>query len=437
MKSSRYNIFFEHNGKEFAFNSMSCALAEITDDFKNIMKSLETLDESALDKNTKDLLDSMKDGNYIIEDNVNELDILKFRSFYGKFSKDVLALTILPNFSCNFDCPYCYENKLQEGKNMKTIKDDVKNAIYQQIKNSAKMKSNIGIAWYGGEPTLSKDIIIEMSKKIISICKKYYVDCTFSMTSNGYSIDDSFIRTMAKLNLKTVQITIDGPPEIHNLTRKLKNGTGTFSVIIENIKKLISNNITVYIRVNITKNNMDYFNELLDVLKKYDLEKCQVIPSAVVPYENVGCNISEICLSPKEFSKKLLGYRDMLVKRNLPVSNYPYLPKLLQNYCYADNVNSYTIDPDGNLYKCWIDVGVAERSLGNIKDFSERDLSMAAEKGAFYMFWSPFKHNKCKECEILPMCMGGCPHRGILNNNEPSCDLLKYSLVDALKVHCK
>lgn len=437
MKPSRYNVFFEHNGKDFAFNSMSCALAEISSDFKNIMESLKTLDESVLNKDTKSLVASMKDGNYIIEDDVDELDILKFRSFNGKFSKDVLALTILPNFSCNFACPYCYESKSQDDKTMRTINNEVKNAIYQQIKNSAKMKRGIGVAWYGGEPTLSKDIIIEMSKKIVNICKKYDVDYIFSMTSNGYLIDDDFVKAMAKLKLKTVQITIDGPPEIHNLTRKLKNGAGTFDTIVKNIKKLVNNNITVYIRVNITKNNMDYFNELLDVLEKNGLEKCQVVPSAVVPYKNIGCNISASCLSPKEFSKKLLEYRDMMVKRNLPVPNYPYLPKLLQNYCYADNVNSYTIDPDGNLYKCWIDVGVAERSLGNIKDFSERDLSTAAEKGSFYMFWSPFKHKKCKECEILPMCMGGCPHRGILNNNNPSCDLLKYSLVDALKVHCK
>lgn len=433
MKPSRYNTFFEYNNKKFAFNAMTCALAEVDDDFLYI---LDNLQNGEIDDDNG-LVKSIKKGGYIIDDDVNELDIIKFRSFYGKFADKQLTLTILPNFSCNFACSYCYEGKTQAKNKMGILDNDVKDAIYKQVEISAEAKRDIGIAWYGGEPTLSKDIIIEMSKKIIDICKKYDVVYKSSMTSNGYLFDDDFIEAMSNLQIKSIQITIDGPPEIHNKFRKLKNGMGTFEKIIENIKKIKSHGIKVYIRANITKANMEHFEELLDVLFAHDLSDCQVIPSAVVPYENTTTNMLDNCLMPKDFAKKLLEYRTMMFERKLQFNNFPYVPDLKQNYCYADNVGAYSIDPQGNIYKCWIDVGVVKRSLGNIKDFRKRDLVTAAKKASYYMFWSPFDHEQCKQCGILPMCMGGCPHRGIMNNNQPTCDLLRYCLIDALKACCQ
>ncbi len=432
MKASRYNITFESNNKHFAFNAMSCALAEADDTFFYILNNLS---EGPVD-NSNELMKSMKEGSFIIDDNVDELDVLRFRSFLGKFADNRLALTILPNFTCNFACPYCYEGKSQTRANLEIMSNEIKEAIYKQVEISAKAKRNIGISWYGGEPTLSKDIIVEMSNKIIGICEKYGVEYTSSMTTNGYLFDDEFINKLADIKLKSIQITIDGPPEIHNKTRKLKNGQGTFDVIIDNIKKIVKKGIEVCIRANITKMNMNYFGELLDELSKQGINNCQVIPSAVVPYENAAESITDICLPSEDFAHKLLEFRQMMFDRKYQLYDFPYLPNLKQNYCYADNMSSYSIAPDGSIYKCWIDVGVPERSLGNIKDFGERDLVTAAENAPFYIFWSPFNYEKCVQCDILPMCMGGCPHRGIMNNNEPTCDLLKYCLIDALKVHC-
>jgi len=438
MKPSKYNVLFEHEGKNFAFNGMTCALAEVTDDFFNILDSIENLDRLNLNEEEKELFSDMKEANYIIDDSVDELSVLKFRSCYGKFNDKILSLTILPNLRCNFACSYCYEGlQVLNGKNkIIHIEDDVKEAIYKQVEFAAETKTNIGVSWYGGEPTLSKDIIFDMSDKMIDICEKYNVKYIASMTSNGFLIDDEFIKKAINAKIETIQITVDGPPDMHNFTRKLKNGKGTFDVIIENIKKMKNKGIPVHIRMNITKLNMDSFADLLDILVSEDLDDCQVIPSSVVPYQNVDSCFVSNCLTAKEFSKKELEYRKILFKRGFIESKYPYMPNYMQNYCFGDNVASYCVDPEGNIYKCWVDVGNCSRSLGNIKEIMDRRLETIGEKALNYMFWSPFKHQKCKECEILPMCMGGCPHRGTINNHTPNCDLLKYNLIDGLKMLC-
>ena len=44
MKKSKYNIINElENGVKLAFNSSSCALAEVEDDFINILDEIETI----------------------------------------------------------------------------------------------------------------------------------------------------------------------------------------------------------------------------------------------------------------------------------------------------------------------------------------------------------------------------------------------------------
>lgn len=45
-----------------------------------------------------------------------------------------------------------------------------------------------------------------------------------------------------------------------------------------------------------------------------------------------------------------------------------YYPKLINNFCGADSVNSFVIDAEGDIYKCWSDIGVKEHSIDNINN---------------------------------------------------------------------
>lgn len=428
MKTSKYNIIFKYNNKIFVFNTMSGALCEANEDFSNLLDNISSV-ESNFNEKHNDLLRLAKRGGYIIEDNFDEMSLLKFEHCADKFNTDIFLLAIAPTLSCNFSCPYCYE-KFKAG----FMPDDVQDAICNQIELAAKSNQYISIIWYGGEPTLAKEIIFKMSQKIIDICNKYSVKYNANIITNGYLIDDEFINQMKKFRITSVQITLDGPREIHNLTRKLKDNSGTFDIIIQNIKDIISKGINVNIRVNITKSNESYFTLLLDTLAGYGLQMCKVLPSEIIPYEeSSNSNVLKEYLNRKEWALKVLEYRKMLYEKGFYDCAYPYNPRKKFNYCSAVNANSFVIDPYGNLYKCWTDIGNTSKSIGNI--LRNKNLNATNKLTSDYFLWSPFDHTECLECNILPFCVGGCPKLG-LRNKKPDCSYLKYNLKDVLKMLC-
>jgi uncharacterized protein len=61
--------------------------------------------------------------------------------------------------------------------------------------------------------------------------------------------------------------------------------------------------------------------------------------------------------------------------------------------------NSYTIDPDGNVYKCPAVAGMADLAVANVA-------SRQVEKIAPLVELRPWE--QCGDCPYLPVCVGGC-----------------------------
>ena len=87
------------------------------------------------------------------------------------------------------------------------------------------------------------------------------------------------------------------------------------------------------------------------------------------------------------------------------------------------------------MYKCWNDVGNEERAVGNVKNLKDiiPDEKMYM-RNVEYLLWSPFNYENCKECNLLPICMGGCPYNGEKLGDMPDCEKWRYNLEDVLKL---
>jgi len=103
----------------------------------------------------------------------------------------------------------------------------------------------------------------------------------------------------------------------------------------------------------------------------------------------------------------------------------------------ARGKNSFLIDPNGNIYKCWKDINVSEKIVESLlHDFFNESLLIKYLTGA-----DPLEDNVCKNCFHLPVCGGGCTYYRLENNfNNGSYDLCydaKDNLLEYLELHAE
>ena len=127
------------------------------------------------------------------------------KKFIALSSDKFLYLTILPTEKCNFRCVYCYETFELGNMSEKTVKG-IKNLLSESVKTIKHLK----ISWFGGEPTLNMNAIVEISSHIIELQKQYKFKYESIMTTNAYLIDSEVMSNLCNLGINNFQITLDG-----------------------------------------------------------------------------------------------------------------------------------------------------------------------------------------------------------------------------------
>lgn len=415
-KKSNYNIFcnyYTDNNFMIAYNSFTNALGLIKKDELNCFSLYPVCKENLDD----DLLDNLIEGGFLIKDDCNELDILKYQMHKSRFNQNTLSLTISPFSGCNFRCVYCFEgDRLDQGIKMT---DEIQDSIIKYVKESADSIDYLDIVWFGGEPTLAIDVIQTLSDSIIKICDNENIEYSASIVTNGYLINDDIADAFRKCRINSMQITLDGKKETHDARRIQKNGNGSFDVIINNIINYAEKLPSIKLRINIDKSNNGAEQELTEYFREKGILDKLYISIGKVYSDETNEYSDRICYTDREFAFKLLDYK-------LANGESIQLPSSLTNACTSVNENCFVIDADGFLYKCWNEIGDKKYSFGHIKDgFNLRGIALD------YINYDVTKEKECKKCNLLPICMGGC---NSLKRKELDCCEAKHTLEQQLNL---
>ena len=101
--------------------------------------------------------------------------------------------------------------------------------------------------------------------------------------------------------------------------------------------------------------------------------------------------------------------------------------------CAIRNRNALSVDPEGNVYQCWENIGNKKRTIGrldsegNLTDINQTELNRNLY-GA-----DPIATPKCIKCSYLPLCGGGCPIQRLQNEFEGT----KNDICSSYKNHIK
>lgn len=249
-------------------------------------------------------------------------------------------------------------------------------------------------------------LIIKRIKQIYSrLESEVHLPVSYSsMVSNGYLLNEEICTYFAEKKLNYMQITIDGNKFTHNKTRVLKNGESSFERIIANIDMAteLMPDCCIGVRTNIGKSNKDeYISVYNELSERWKGKNCFIYHTFVVDnyfYATCGKECSfELTTNEKNDFIVNLAKAGIIKKKSI----YPKLD--CNSYTCTDN-NAFVIDPKGYLYKCWADVGIKERSIGNLVD-GILNYDIVSQ---FIVGSDKFSDSKCRKCSYLPICNGGC-----------------------------
>lgn len=359
---------------------------------------------------------------------------------------------VVPTYACNLKCIYCYEQTymIKGTTDIDPLKmvdiqfgriDEIVKAFLEKTK---RYEDDIRVTIMGGEPLLK--------------CNKNTINYIFEQAKRrGYSIDivtngvdiNNYLDTFEKYKktLKHIQITVDGIKEIHDKRRIFHNGSGSFDLIINNIKLALEQNVKIYLRVNVDVSNINELPLLADTLIE-NFGKNDNLNPYLYLLQDGGCSGETNIVNEKVGIEKIFALEDknssmsIFYKKFHPAEfinsifdNTPYQPAL--RHCSAAK-NQFIFDCKSNVYKCWHGIGNSDYRVGTFEPIYE----LNEDKTNCWKNRSVNILDKCKECKYRYICGTGCPAARHIDESqmdiaEPSCvdykELIKTLIIEKMK----
>lgn len=322
-------------------------------------------------------------------------------------SLEVISSWLFLTFSCDLACTYCFENKMTEEIDNFMSPETIDSICRQLNKMKDSSTRRFELVYFGGEPLLNYPGMIYAVHKFNNELEG---QVSHKLITNGVALSIERARELITLGVSVIQITLDGNEIIHNTRRPTLRGGGSYKTILENIKNLLSFEkiFTLIIRINIDRNNS---NSILSLLE----EEIDVFADPRV-FIDVGkvcshtfCSEYPAVMSRNEFS---LFYEHIITK--IYKMNLQAVPPF-SGGCSRNKNSASFFSPQGKLFRC--PAIVSDKTAFYEDSRTPSSLSVA---------------DRCKTCELLLFCGGGCNLNGAYSK-EPSCayeyiykDLISY-----------
>ncbi|MBU7027893.1 MAG: radical SAM protein [Theionarchaea archaeon] len=412
MKESVYNVYLldEKEKKGLVYNTMHRSIVQIDDEVYTLMR------ENRIDEIDDEVLEVLKSGKIVVDDDLNELDMLKVMFNRAKYNAVSIGFTIIPTHACNLACKYCYQGHgdvLSNTMNKETMKKTV-----EFIKKGSVGRRSLGVNFYGGEPLLFPDIVFEMLEELKKYANENNIQFSATFTSNGTLFTEEIVEKLKDYNHE-VQITLCGPKEIHDQTRIDKKGNGTYERLMEVIELFKKHGTAFHIRVDVDQDNYDGIRLLLEDLKQRGYE------GLYIGFCPIGKDIcyTEIERDTKEVDVVSLTRLSKMAHDMGFQTNPIYIHNFVEG-CSALSDNFLAVDPMGNVFKCIAAPNYTEHKFGVLNENGDlTDMNYEA-----YCKWTlrdPLQIEECVECKFAPICGGGCALAAYAKHgdiNTPGCE---------------
>lgn len=383
----KYVLRVDHDGKALLHNVVTGQLVILAEKEKNLFNKLPNC--------FTDEMSDLVEAHFLVPVEFDESKlVIQIRTILQKLDdankSAVKTYAILPTTACNARCYYCFE----QGIKPSTMTVDTAEHVIRYIVEHCE-DDFIGILWFGGEPTLA-------AKRIDQICiglQKYGINYSSSIITNGYLFDEKMSKRASCIwKVSSATISIDGAEEKYNKIKAYKDtDESPYQRVLRNIGLLLSEGISIDLRMNFDLDNYDDFKLVVSDLKqRYSNNPLLHFRAHQINGEYSDANGIIHHGDNAWYQNKILELNNVSRKNGL----LPFkllLPSLDYKRCKAGCDNSMAITPKGYFVKCPEQLH-DNQIIGDLKHgIVNYELVQKWKETASY--------ENCKICNLFPYCV--------------------------------
>lgn len=401
MKASRFNVIVpqQDSGGALVQNTLYGSRTLLRKDEVDGVRAL-LRDPGSTDGDPAELRDGLVRQKHLIEDDVDEMSIVRERKRAGMQDTNRLDVILMPTLDCNFACTYCYERHEPS-----LMSEETERSVRRWLGSEIPKHKVTLLSWFGGEPLLAYRQVVSMTKYAVDAAANAGVGCVAHMTTNGSLLDPARSLELVAAGLRDFQITIDGSREAHDGFRPGRNGSGTYDRVFRNVVDLVGTDprVNVSLRVNFNHRNLETIPGLLQAFPERVRGQLRPVfePIFGSPCVSATANIRgeaiSAALADDYALASRLGYN---VVHGVSSTGHGKLV-----YCYAERESQVIVSFNGDVFKCSVDEFSSDRRLGYIR---EDGVLIKERRWGEWMSGVDLFEKACDDCLYLPTCMGGC-----------------------------
>ena len=420
MKLSKYSFVIKRGTDYILYNCRTEKMAVIEERLRDLLEPGKDMDY--VQDIHAEFYDYLLRERFIVDNDADEAkEVIKGWEEEEK-KDDCLSFMVNSTLDCNMRCWYCYEKHLANSDLTKETTSSILKMVRKRT-TDPKLKS-VHVSFFGGEPLLNFDkTIFPLLAQIDGICLSQNKLFAVSFVSNSYLLSEDIIDKLHSLHLGrpiNVQVSLDGNEEIHNKTRHLVSGEGTYAKILSNVRMAVNKDVLITLRFNCTGNNVRTFVDVLTDIKDWsDKEKRPI----QIDLQHVWQDTPRTDVDMQVEYKKI---RDAFMKEGFSVNEARVVHP---TRCYADYANHFIVNYNGDLYKCSARDFTKENREGVLTpdgDLEWNDKRTLREN-------TKYGNTACLACRIYPLCHGGCSQGKLETQGTNGC-IKQYTELNKMKI---
>lgn len=336
-------------------------------------------------------------------------------------------ILIIPTYNCNLRCSYCWQRLYHMDSPL--ISSEMLEHFFRVLPEVADTSrpEKVNLTVFGGEPLQEEP---EQQRRVVQILERAREEgFGTSVVTNGVGLEAAVPRIAGLCDV--IQMTLDGPPDVHSKRRPLPRRGDSFAAGARGITAALEAGLLVRVRVNTDPRNLPRLPELADVARQLGWLDSPRFRFHLAPVKNHNPRKptypeSQLLLDVLDLRRRdarmevfdLSGFSGIKYFNAFKKSGLFSLHRFFS--CEAQ-INFWAFDLHGDVYPCWDSCGLPQLAVGRFHPEVELD----ADKLALWRRRNALDIDGCGGCSAAAHCGGGCQfiaHEHKERFDAPACD---------------